>query len=539
MLVNAARGGIVDEDALYDALKEGRVAGAGLDVFAKEPCTDSPLFELENVVATPHLGASTDEAQEKAGIAVARSVRLALAGELVPDAVNVQGGVDRRGRPPGHPAHREARPDLHRARRRGRPAARRRGARRDHRSTTSRCSSWPRSRASSPTSSRSQVSYVNAPLLAAERGVEVRLVTDAGEPRPPQPDHPARHPRRRLAGLGLRHPDRHRTRRERLVEVNGFDVDLEPTDHLAFFTYEDRPGMVGTVGGILGEAGVNIAGMQVARDAKGGQALVALSRRLGDPGRDARRDRGRHRRRLGARRRPGLTESASDQADHRPAPAARRGCRAGLRRGGPPRSHAAARPVDGLARARRRRRVQGIRTKRSRPPSAANTGPGATITPRRSASAATRGAERPRAARTTAPARRSGTPEAPRRAARSRTRRDEARRAARAAAPGGAASTGAGVGRAAGPAPAARSPAPRGRGRPGPAVSRSIVGERGADPAQPQAAPEGLARAADRDRVGGVRRERARHRRWPVAARAPGGPRRRRRPCGCGAARAA
>src|SRR3546814_9095834 len=63
------------------------------DLFAKEPCTDSPLFELENVVATPHLGASTDEAQEKAGIAVAKSVRLALSGELVPDAVNVQGGV--------------------------------------------------------------------------------------------------------------------------------------------------------------------------------------------------------------------------------------------------------------------------------------------------------------------------------------------------------------------------------------------------------------------------------------------------------------
>jgi D-3-phosphoglycerate dehydrogenase len=87
-IVNAARGGIVDEEALYSALKEGRVAGAGLDVYAKEPCTDSPLFEFDQVVATPHLGASTDEAQEKAGIAVARSVRLALTGRPVPDAVN-------------------------------------------------------------------------------------------------------------------------------------------------------------------------------------------------------------------------------------------------------------------------------------------------------------------------------------------------------------------------------------------------------------------------------------------------------------------
>jgi D-3-phosphoglycerate dehydrogenase len=91
-IVNAARGGIVDEAALFKAIVEGRVAGAGVDVYAKEPCTDSPLFTLESVVATPHLGASTDEAQEKAGISVARSVRLALAGELVPDAVNVQGG---------------------------------------------------------------------------------------------------------------------------------------------------------------------------------------------------------------------------------------------------------------------------------------------------------------------------------------------------------------------------------------------------------------------------------------------------------------
>lgn len=87
-LVNAARGGIVDERALYEALVEGRIAGAGLDVFATEPCTASPLFGLENVVVTPHLGAGTAEAQEKAGTSVAASVLLALAGEPVPDAVN-------------------------------------------------------------------------------------------------------------------------------------------------------------------------------------------------------------------------------------------------------------------------------------------------------------------------------------------------------------------------------------------------------------------------------------------------------------------
>ena len=87
-IVNAARGGVLDEAALYKDITEGRVAGAGIDVYATEPCTDSPLFSLDQVVATPHLGASTEEAQERAGIDVAHSVRKALAGEPVSDAVN-------------------------------------------------------------------------------------------------------------------------------------------------------------------------------------------------------------------------------------------------------------------------------------------------------------------------------------------------------------------------------------------------------------------------------------------------------------------
>jgi D-3-phosphoglycerate dehydrogenase len=92
VLVNAARGGLIDEQALAEAISAGQVGGAGIDVFASEPTTSSPLFDLPNVVVTPHLGASTVEAQEKAGTAVARSVRLALRGEFVPDAVNVQAG---------------------------------------------------------------------------------------------------------------------------------------------------------------------------------------------------------------------------------------------------------------------------------------------------------------------------------------------------------------------------------------------------------------------------------------------------------------
>jgi D-3-phosphoglycerate dehydrogenase len=275
VLVNAARGGIVDERALYDALKTGRIAAAGLDVFAEEPCTDSPLFELENVVATPHLGASTAEAQEKAGVAVARSVRLALSGELVPDAVNVQGGV----------IAEDVRPGIPLVEKLGRLFTALAGevaqqvdveVRGEISEFDVKVLELAALKGVFADIVEDQVSYVNAPLLAAERGVEVRLVTDAESP-----DH------RNLITLRGTLADRSRVsvsgtlvgmaQKERLVEVNGFVVDLEPTEHLAFFTYEDRPGMVGTVGKILGDAQVNIAGMQVSRDTKGGQALVALS----------------------------------------------------------------------------------------------------------------------------------------------------------------------------------------------------------------------------------------------------------------------
>jgi D-3-phosphoglycerate dehydrogenase len=275
IIVNAARGGIVDEQALYSALKEGRVAGAGLDVFASEPCTDSPLFEFENVVVTPHLGASTDEAQEKAGIAVAKSVRLALSGELVPDAVNVQGGVIAEDVRPGIPLTEKL----------GRIFTSLAGevaqsldveVRGEITEYDVKVLELAALKGVFADIVEEQVSYVNAPLLAAERGTAVRLVTD-----PESPDH------RNLITIRGTLADGTQfsvsgtligiNQRERLVEVNGFLVDLEPTDHLAFFRYEDRPGMVGTVGQILGEAGVNIAGMQVSRDAKGGKALVALS----------------------------------------------------------------------------------------------------------------------------------------------------------------------------------------------------------------------------------------------------------------------
>jgi len=275
VIVNAARGGIVDEDALHEALVEGRVAAAGLDVYATEPNTDSPLFGLPNVVATPHLGASTAEAQEKAGVAVAKSVRLALSGELVPDAVNVQGGLIAEDVRPGIPLT-EKLGRIFTALAGGiaqQLDVEVRGEITQHDVKVLELAALKGIFADVV---EEQVSYVNAPLLAAERGLEVRLVTEAESE-----DH------RNLVTLRGTRADGEQVsvsgtligiaQRERLVEIDGFDLDIEPTDHLAFITYDDRPGMVGVVGQILGQANVNIAGMQVSRDRKGGQALVAMA----------------------------------------------------------------------------------------------------------------------------------------------------------------------------------------------------------------------------------------------------------------------
>ena len=274
-VVNAARGGIVDEHALVLALKDGRVAGAGIDVYATEPCTDSPLFGFANVVATPHLGASTTEAQEKAGTQVARSVRLALAGEFVPDAVNVQGGsVDE-----------DVRPGLPLAEKLGRIFTALAGAvatrievevRGEIVSHDVRVLQLAALKGVFSGVVDTAVTYVNAPLLASERGVEVGLVTEAESP-------DWRNlitlrgtlPQGQLVSVGgtLTGP----RQLEKLVEVNGFDMEMAPAEHMVFLTYTDRPGIVGTVGQILGSEGINIAGMQVCRDARGGDALIVLS----------------------------------------------------------------------------------------------------------------------------------------------------------------------------------------------------------------------------------------------------------------------
>jgi D-3-phosphoglycerate dehydrogenase len=274
-IVNAARGGIVDEEALASALKEGRVAGAGLDVYAKEPCTDSPLFQFDQVVCTPHLGASTDEAQEKAGVSVARSVRLALAGELVPDAVNVQGGV----------IAEDVRPGLPLAEKLGRiftalagEVALRLDVEVYGEITQHDVKVLELSAVKGVFEDvvAETVSYVNAPLFAQERGVEVRLTTSSESPN----HRNVVTVRGTLSGgeevsvSGTLAGPKHL---QKIVAIGEYDIDLALADHMAVLRYDDRPGVVGTVGRILGEAGLNIAGMQVARREEGGEALVVLT----------------------------------------------------------------------------------------------------------------------------------------------------------------------------------------------------------------------------------------------------------------------
>nr|WP_245597138.1 phosphoglycerate dehydrogenase [Jiangella gansuensis] len=274
-IINAARGGIVDEHALAVALKEGRVAGAGIDVFASEPTTESPLFDFESVVVTPHLGASTEEAQEKAGISVARSVRLALAGELVPDAVNVKGGA----------IAEDVRPGIPLAEKLGRIFTALAGGvasqldvevRGEITTNDVKILELAALKGVFADVVEDPVSYVNAPVIAADRGVEVRLVTDeeSDDYRNLVTLRGVLADGRAISVSGTLSGPKHV---EKIVEVLGYDIEALPAEHMAFLRYTDRPGVVGTIGRVLGEADVNIAGMQVSRHGKGGPALVAMT----------------------------------------------------------------------------------------------------------------------------------------------------------------------------------------------------------------------------------------------------------------------
>lgn len=269
-IVNAARGGILDEEALAEALEAGQVAGAALDVFAEEPCTDSPLFGLPGVVVTPHLGASTAEAQDKAGVTIAEQVVLALAGDFVPFAVNVAvsevpevvrpflGLAEQLGR--SFACLHEGMPDTLEVSYQGGLAA-----------ADTAILTLAVLKGLFAAATDEPVSYVNAPQLASERGLEVREVSTATS-------HEfvnlvtVRSGAHSLAGTLAG------TRGEpRFVMVDDHTVEVPPAEHMLLVRNDDRPGMIGVVGMVLGEAGVSISSMAVGPSRSGNTALMVLS----------------------------------------------------------------------------------------------------------------------------------------------------------------------------------------------------------------------------------------------------------------------
>ena len=274
IIVNAARGGLVNEAALADAVSSGHVRAAGIDVFSKEPCTDSPLFELPQVVVTPHLGASTEEAQDRAGTDVAESVRLALAGEFVPDAVNVGGGV----------VSEEVAPWLDLARKLGvlaaalsdgLPASLSVQVRGELAAEDVEVLKLSALRGLFSAVIEDPVTFVNAPALAAERGVTAEI-SKASE----SPNHRSVVDVRAVAHDGstvnvagtLSGPQLV----EKIVQINGRNFDLRARGTNLVINYADQPGALGKIGTLLGAAGVNIQAAQLSEDAEGPSATILL-----------------------------------------------------------------------------------------------------------------------------------------------------------------------------------------------------------------------------------------------------------------------
>ncbi len=281
-IVNTARGGIVDEAALADAVRDGRVAGAALDVFSTEPVAESPLFELPQVVVTPHLGASTVEAQDKAGLNVAKAVLEALEGGLVPNAVNVEAGLD---------VPEETRPFLPLAERLGsifvavasgvpdelvirvegrlaegpvRPIALA-----ALKGVLSRVSDAP-------------ITFVNASAVARARGVTV-----LEEATRESPDYQSV-----IRVSGRRGQERHSVagttvgrKGPVITEALDHEVELPISRHMLLLLNDDVPGTIGRVGTYLGAQDININDMVVGRSTISGEAQMmglSLNKGLGE-----------------------------------------------------------------------------------------------------------------------------------------------------------------------------------------------------------------------------------------------------------------
>jgi D-3-phosphoglycerate dehydrogenase len=271
-IINCARGGIVDEAALADAVKAGKVAGAALDVFVEEPPSpDNPLLKLDNVIVTPHLGAATEEAQVQVAVDIAKQVSDFLLEGIVRQAVNI---------PAVSPKELEVLgPHLVLGEKLGRLAAQLISE--APAEVTIGLGGEAADLKAEPITAAvvkgllgafldETLNYVNAPFIARERGIRINetrsresadfvnsitvaVRTAAGQ--------------HEVAGAVLGN------RAMRLIRIDGYRVEAVPEGYFLMLHNRDVPGVVGAVGTLLGQAGVNIAGLELGRDRAGGTAL--------------------------------------------------------------------------------------------------------------------------------------------------------------------------------------------------------------------------------------------------------------------------
>jgi D-3-phosphoglycerate dehydrogenase len=274
-VINVARGGIIDEMALYEALKDGVIAGAAIDVWSKEPMTDHPLFELPQVVITPHLGASTTEAQVNVALDVVEEIGRVLHDLPVHNAVNI---------PFIKPEIMEkVRPFMELAEKLGKMAAylaegpieavniKYMG---DMKCMELRPLTSTFLKGMLRPSMDDAVNYVNAPVVAKERGIKVDTtqneeVVDYANKIVVQVC--GKNWSHVISGTVFQNGEVH------IVKIDEYELDIRPTGHLLLVPHKDQPKVVGPVGMVLGEAGVNIAGLQLGRQQIGGEALMVLN----------------------------------------------------------------------------------------------------------------------------------------------------------------------------------------------------------------------------------------------------------------------
>jgi D-3-phosphoglycerate dehydrogenase len=275
-VINVARGGIVVESELAEVVREGIIAGAALDVFDTEPTTSSPLFGLDEIVVTPHLGASTREAQDKAGDTIAEMVQLALANEFVPFAVNVHAEA----------ANETLRPFLPLAERLGRlfaslvgslPATLEVCAEGEIAEYDGRILTLSALKGFFGAVSDEAVTFVNAPQLAKEHGVEVREIASSSSP-----DY-TNLVTLRGGGHVIAGTLTGRRSEARIVLIDDHTCDIPPAENMLVVRNDDRPGVIGIVGTMIGEAEVNIADMGVAKAAEPGSAIMVIATATNPP----------------------------------------------------------------------------------------------------------------------------------------------------------------------------------------------------------------------------------------------------------------